>query len=449
MRALLVLFIALVVRAAVLTSDRPPIVVEPFPAQDDTNVVWVVRVRGEPPTTDELTALNRDGMDVLELHNYGRRSGTLLRVKHIDGMAVAAGAGRHEQTLTRITRAFRVGLRDGSGRSAQTVIAEPERPIYARVVWGLDRIDQRELPLDASYQPAYNGAEVRIYIVDTGVDVALGNFGGRASNGFTAYGSNYADQNGHGTHVAGTAASATYGVAKHAYIVNVKVLDSSGTGTTTTLANGLAWILAHGVNPGVVSMSLGMLGESSVVSSYCEDLIAANFALVAAAGNDDVQGCYHFPSATPGVLSVLASSINDVGASFNNYGECTDIFAPGVNVVSLQPGGGTASLSGTSMATPHVAGACALLFEQMPSASSYAIFSALFAQATNGTISNTKTSPNILLFVERDEDAPSTSSSGSSSGGSSGGGGGDTADSASAKLLAPVLVCLVAIMNLQ
>jgi serine protease len=328
------------------------------------------------------------------------------------------------------------------------------------VVWSLDRIDQRERPLDNVYAPTHSGAGVRIYIVDTGVDVTLSNFGGRASNGYTAFSSNYADQNGHGTHCAGTAASATYGVAKQALIVNVKVLGATGSGTTGTLSGGLAWILANGVTPGVVSASLGMLGESSVVTSYCEDLIDAGFTLVAAAGNDDLPACMHFPSAVPGVLSVVASNSNDAGASFNNYGACTDIFAPGVGVTSLQPGGGTATLQGTSMATPHAAGACALILQQMPDAHSSQVFATLFEQATAGEMSNTKTSPNLLLYVESDAEPAATTTGGgsssatatTSSGGSGGGGSGSNASTASPlsiRALAPTLLGVLLLVALS
>lgn len=233
-------------------------------------------------------------------------------------------------------------------------------------VWGLDRIDQPALPLSNTYTSADQGAGVRAYVVDTGVLGSHQDFSGRMVAGFTAIndGRGTVDCNGHGTHVAGTIAGSTYGVAKAASIVPVRVLDCNGSGFLSSVIAGLDWIAQ--VNPtgtpAVVNLSLGG-GASATLDSAVENLVSRGITVAVAAGNSAVSACDASPARTPGALTIAASNISDGFASFSNFGTCVDMIAPGVSVTSTWISSDTSAavLSGTSMAAPHVAGLVAVL----------------------------------------------------------------------------------------
>ena len=276
--------------------------------------------------------------------------------------------------------------------------------------WGLDRIDQRDLPLSTTYTYNATGAGVKAYIIDTGINVAHNEFGGRAINGFDAVDNALpaADCNGHGTHVAGTVGGATYGVAKGVTLVAVRVLDCGGSGTNAGVIAGVNWVATdHAAGqPAVANMSLGG-GISQALDDAVNAAIADGVTFGVAAGNGDALGnavnaCNGSPSRVANAITVSATSSNDTKASFANYGTCVDIFAPGVSITSSWYSSNTATntISGTSMATPHVVGAAALYLSTNTSASPATVASALINNSTlNHVISPGTGSPNRLLYT--------------------------------------------------
>jgi len=234
--------------------------------------------------------------------------------------------------------------------------------------WGLDRIDQRNRPLSGTYTYNWTGSGVRAYIIDTGIRTAHNQFGGRASNVFDAFGGNGQDCNGHGTHVAGTVGGSTYGVAKSALLRGVRVLNCSGSGSTSGVIAGVDWVRQNHIAPAVANMSLGG-GASSALDTAVNNLHNAGVAIAVAAGNSNTNACNTSPASAngAGVFTVAASDRNDNKASFSNFGASTvDLAAPGVNILSTLPGNRYGSYSGTSMATPHVTGVAVLLKSQNP-----------------------------------------------------------------------------------
>ncbi|WP_232532373.1 S8 family peptidase [Nocardiopsis dassonvillei] len=230
---------------------------------------------------------------------------------------------------------------------------------HTTVTWGQDRIDQEDLPLDGSYGTTGDGAGVSAYIIDSGIDASHPDFGGRASSAFDAYGGDGGDGNGHGTHVAGTIGSATYGVAPAADLFGVKVLDDNGSGSYDDVIAGIDWVAANAGPNAVANLSLG--GPSSPTLDEAVNSLAESGVFVAvAAGNEGQDAGNTSPGGAEGVTTVGASDATDAAAVFSNHGPSVDIYAPGVDVESTVPGGGTDSYDGTSMASPHVAGAAAL-----------------------------------------------------------------------------------------
>jgi subtilisin family serine protease len=253
--------------------------------------------------------------------------------------------------------------------------------------WGLDRIDQRALPLSASYTYISTGANVTAYIIDTGIRITHTQFGGRASYGFDAVdGSLPADDcNGHGTHVSGTTGGSTYGVAKNVRLIAVRVLDCAGSGTLAGVVNGINWVTgnhAAGV-PAVANMSLGGSLNTSINNAVTNS-IADGVTYAVAAGNSNANACNFSPASTPNAITVGATQSNDARASFSNFGSCVDIWAPGVGVLSSYNTSdtATATLSGTSMASPHVAGAAARVLQNNPTWTPLQVRNFLVSNAT-------------------------------------------------------------------
>jgi subtilisin family serine protease len=269
--------------------------------------------------------------------------------------------------------------------------------------WGLDRVDQRNLPLSSSYTYNATGSGVTAYIIDTGIRSTHGDFGGRVAGGYTAIsdgqGSN--DCNGHGTHVAGTVGGTTYGVAKSVTLKPVRVLDCSGSGTNSGVIAGVDWVTGNKTGPAVANMSLGG-GVSSALDSAVQSSINAGVTYAVAAGNDSgANACNGSPSRVGAALTVGSSTSTDARSSFSNIGSCLDLFAPGSSITSAWHTSNTATntISGTSMATPHVAGAAALYLQGNPSASPSTVSSAIVNGATANVLTNVGTgSPNRLLY---------------------------------------------------
>jgi subtilisin family serine protease len=328
--------------------------------------------------------------------------------------------GRVERSFTRVIPAVVMELPDAAvsqlRRNPNVVVVEEDRTVQAfstqtNPTWGLDRIDQRALPLDARYTAPSPASGVKVFVVDTGVRADHVDFSGRVTAGFTAIndGRGSADCNGHGTHVAGTAAGVSFGAAKAATIVPVRVLDCSGSGSISGVIAGLDWITSQlDGSPAVVNMSLGG-SPSSTLDAAVRNVISRGVTVVVAAGNSNTDACNTSPARVSEAVTVAASDRSDVRASFSNFGRCVDIFAPGVSIPSAWHTSPTAStqLSGTSMAAPHAAGAVAMLVALEPGLSPAAVESRLTSSATTGTLSAIGSgSPDRLLYVTQTTSEP-------------------------------------------
>ena len=274
--------------------------------------------------------------------------------------------------------------------------------------WGLDRIDQRSRPLSTTYTYFNTGAGVRAYIIDTGIRFSHSQFGGRASSGFDAVDGGSADDcHGHGTHVAGTVGGSTYGVAKGVSLIGVRVLNCSGSGTNSGVIAGVNWVTGNhqAGQPAVANMSLGG-GASSALDTAVRNSIADGVSYAVAAGNGNALGiaqnaCNSSPARVAEAMTISATDSSDRKASWANYGNCVDWFAPGVSITSAWYNSNTATrtISGTSMATPHTAGVAALYLQSNPSATASSVRTALFNLTTKGIVTSSSTTNNHLLFT--------------------------------------------------
>jgi len=260
-----------------------------------------------------------------------------------------------------------------------------------QVTWGLDRIDQRYLPLDNNYSPSGTGSGYTVWVIDTGVRDTHNEFGNRAQQVVNFAGGRNEDCNGHGTHCAGTVGSSTYGVATGVQIRGVKVLGCLGSGSTSGIVSGCEYVIQNGGSNSIASMSLGG-GASYTTDQAVANMVAAGIPTAVAAGNEDQDACNVSPAREPTAITVGATDSSDRRSSFSNYGSCVDIFAPGSSITStwIDSDSDTKTISGTSMACPHVAGALALY--GMDSGS-------MLASASFYKISDVQGSPNKLLFV--------------------------------------------------
>jgi subtilisin family serine protease len=266
--------------------------------------------------------------------------------------------------------------------------------------WGLDRIDQRNRPLNAIYTFNWTGSGVTAYVIDTGIRTAHTQFGGRAANVFDAFGGNGQDCHGHGTHVAGTIGGSTYGVAKSVQLRGVRVLNCSGSGSNSGVIAGVDFVRLNHVASAVANMSLGG-GASSALDTAVNNLHNANVTIAVAAGNSNANACNSSPARAANAITVGSTTTTDARSSFSNFGTCLDLFAPGSGILSAwaTSNTATATLSGTSMASPHVAGVAALYKQANPSASSTTIRNAIVNNATTNVVTSAGTgSPNRLLY---------------------------------------------------
>jgi subtilisin family serine protease len=255
--------------------------------------------------------------------------------------------------------------------------------------WGLDRIDQSLLPLDGSYSYNGNGAGVYVYIIDTGVRSSHTQFGGRVVPAYSAIADGYGAEgcNGHGTHVAGTVGGSTVGVAKGVTLFSVRVLDCNGNGTASTVVAGVDYVTAYHASPAVANISISG-GYSSAVNTAVQNSINSGVTYVVAAGNSAADACGYSPASVPGALTVGATTSSDAQASYSNSGACVDLFAPGSAIYSAwnTDNYSMSTLNGTSMATPHVAGAAALYLQTNPGASPATVAQAIVSNSTSGAL---------------------------------------------------------------
>ncbi|ACA86652.1 S8 family peptidase [Shewanella woodyi] len=268
--------------------------------------------------------------------------------------------------------------------------------------WGLDRVDQRDLPLNSNYHYDFDGSGVTAYVVDTGVLNTHNEFGGRASSGydFVDNDNDATDCNGHGTHVAGTIGGSTYGVAKNVNVVGVRVLGCSGSGSNSGVIAGINWVKNNAQGPSVANMSLGG-GASQATDDAVNSAVAAGITFVVAAGNDNSNACNYSPARAADAITVGSTTSSDSRSSFSNYGSCLDIYAPGSSIKSAwyNSNSATNTISGTSMASPHVAGVAALYLDESPSSTPTQIESLLSSRSSSGKISDARSgSPNKLVY---------------------------------------------------
>ena len=340
-------------------------------------------------------------------------------VRDVPGVAQAlarANGGTVRFTYQRALRGFAADLPDRAAaalaRNPNVAFVEQDQVMTAsttetNATWGIDRIDQRNLPLGTTYNYTNTGVGVTAYIIDTGIRFDHSEFGGRAVSGFDAVtsGGNAADCNGHGTHVSGTVGGTTYGVAKGVSLVAVRVLGCNGSGTTSGVIAGIDWVTTNHQSPAVANMSLGG-GASTALDNAVRSSIASGVSYAIAAGNGNQGGiaqdaCKYSPARVAEAMTIGATDRTDKKASWSNFGNCVDWFAPGVSITSAWYTGSTATntISGTSMATPHTTGVAALYLQTHQSATPQQVRDALYGATTKGIVTSSKTTNNHLLFT--------------------------------------------------
>jgi subtilisin family serine protease len=343
----------------------------------------------------------------------GDDSNAFMRADKFEQELNSFYAGKIDRQFTNAIKGYSVEMsaREAFNLSqdARVKYIEEDAEVFASATqtgatWGLDRIDQRAIPFDGNYNYAPSGTGVHAYIIDTGIRVTHQDFGGRAVADFDAFndGQNGIDCNGHGTHVAGTVGSSTYGVAKNVTLHAVRVMNCSAQGSVSSIVAGVDYVTRNHASPAVANISLGASGISSTLDSAVANSIASGVTYSIAAGNSNVDACNYSPSRVTNAITVGATTSADWRAGWSNFGSCVDIFAPGFQIVStsLASDNATTTMSGTSMASPHVAGVAALYLEANPTASPATVASSILGSATTSLVGNITgtNSPNLLLY---------------------------------------------------
>jgi subtilisin family serine protease len=337
------------------------------------------------------------------------------------GKVASTVAAEHDATVLHTYKKALNGFAASmTARKARQLAADPDVAfVQANVVhrisdtqanppsYGLDRIDQRNRPVNNAYTYNTTASNVHAYVIDTGIRTSHQDFGGRATSGFDAVDGGTADDcNGHGTHVAGTVGGGAYGVAKGVQLVGVRVLDCEGSGTTAQVVAGIDWVTANAQKPAVANMSLGGSADTALDNAVRAS-ITSGVTYAIAAGNGlfglfALDACTQSPARVTQAITVSAVGSNDAKSSWANRGTCVDVFAPGINIPSTWNTNDTATntISGTSMAAPHVAGAAALYLATHPSDSPAQVQAAIVANATTGVVGSPGSgSPNRLLYT--------------------------------------------------
>jgi subtilisin family serine protease len=367
---------------------------------DATTAGGDIRAAGSP------SAIRGSYLVILKDHSMSRSA--VADAAH--GM-VSRHGGSVQQTWATAVRGFELR---GSERTARQLARDPavayvEQNQVVRALatqknppsFGLDRVDQRRLPVDRSFTAPSTAANVQAWIVDTGIRVTHKDFGGRATFMFNAVNDGIdTDCNGHGTHVAGTVGGSAFGLAKAVKLFAVKVLDCTGAGSTASVITGVNFVTQHAKRPAVANMSIGG-PASAAIDAAVNGSIAAGIVYSIAAGNENQDACNDSPARVPAAITVAASDQRDVRAGFSNVGSCVDIFAPGVGITSdfANSDNATRVLAGTSMSTPHVTGAAAIVLGRQPNLTPQQVRDKLVANATPNIIANANGSANRLLFV--------------------------------------------------
>jgi subtilisin family serine protease len=363
-------------------------------------LAWPASGAAAPP--DRYIVVLQEGADSDAVaKEHGRRYGASVRFVYgdaLDGYAAQIPPDRLGEVRS----------------DPRVAYVEPDGEVTAfttqsNATWGLDRVDQRSLPLSGTFSYNNTGSGVSAYIVDTGIRFSHSDFGARAVSGYDSVDGGTADDcNGHGTHVAGTTGGGAWGVAKGVSLVAVRVLNCNGSGTISGVIAGVNWVTSDH-DPGesaIANMSLGG-GASSSLDTAVKNSIADGVSYAVAAGNGNRGGvaqdaCKYSPARVAEAITIGATDKTDKKASWSNYGNCVDWFAPGVGITSAWHTSATATntISGTSMATPHTAGVAALYLQSNPGASPATVRTALYDNATKGIVTSSRTANNHLLFTD-------------------------------------------------
>jgi subtilisin family serine protease len=366
--------------APAATTDLAPLLGNATTAIPDSYIV--VFKAGTSAATADASARTAEAAGATITHRYS----------HVF-QGYAAHMSAAAVTTVRANSAIRFVDRDG-----RVSLADVQTP----VTWGLDRVDQRNLPLNNKYKYKKTGAGVNAYMIDTGMRSTHHDFTGRMKPGqdFVGDGHGPEDCNGHGTHTGGTVGGTTYGVAKQVSLTPIRVLNCSGSGSFASVIAGLDWVAGNAVHPSVASMSIQAPNDAGL-DAAAKGVFDSGTTLVVAAGNFSSDACTDSPAREPSTVTVAASDKTDTMASFSNFGSCVDIFGPGVQVTSdwNTSDDATNTIDGTSMATPHVAGAAALYLQKHPDASPAQVTKWLIKKSTKNKIINPRGSPNRLLFT--------------------------------------------------